>query len=259
MAKRIYTQEVIDFVRENIKGKTTEEIVEITNAKFGTEFTNRKMSSFKKNYGIVSGIGCGIPAGRGTKAFPKEVLDYVKKNHEGIPPIQMQEILNHRFSKSYTHKQIKALYARNNLNSGITGYFEKGSSPWNKGMKGLSLGGKETQFKVGEKPPNWMPLGSERVTRDGYVEVKIKDRQKQRNWRAKHLVIWEKENGKIAEGHAVIFGDGDRRNFDIDNLILVSRKQLATLNKHGLIQNHADLTKTGLTIVDLLHKISERK
>ena len=48
----------------------------------------------------------------------------------------------------------------------------------------------------------------------------------------------------------------DKRNFDIDNLHLVTRGQLAMLNKNSLIQKDAELTKTAINVVDLMKKIS---
>ncbi|WP_083612210.1 HNH endonuclease [Paenibacillus sp. P32E] len=39
----------------------------------------------------------------------------------------------------------------------------------------------------------------------------------------------------VPKGHAIIFGDGDRQNFDPNNLILITRGQLAIMNKRGRI------------------------
>ena len=69
-------------------------------------------------------------------------------------------------------------------------------------------------------------------------------------------MIYEKHHGKVPKGSAVIFLDGDKRNFDIDNLYLVTRSQLAMLNKNSLIQKDAELTKTAINVVDLMKKIS---
>ncbi|MEN6487843.1 MAG: HNH endonuclease [Smithella sp.] len=65
-----------------------------------------------------------------------------------------------------------------------------------------------TQFKKGNKPANWVPIGTERTNRDGYVEVKIADGRLNKNWKAKHIFIWETANGPVPKGHVVIFGDG---------------------------------------------------
>ena len=111
-----------------------------------------------------------------------------------------------------------------------------------------------TSFKKGHKPYNYKPLGSERITKDGYCEIKVSDTD--RRWRLKHVLIYEKHHGKVPKGSAVIFLDGDKRNFDIDNLHLVTRGQLAMLNKNSLIQKDAELTKTAINVVDLMKKIS---
>lgn len=47
--------------------------------------------------------------------------------------------------------------------------------------------------------------------------------------------------------------------FDPENLLLVSRAQLARMNQKGLIQNDVELTKTGIIIADIYNKIGERK
>lgn len=143
------------------------------------------------------------------------------------------------------------------LDSGLKGYFTKGHEPENKGKKRISYPGmEETQFKKGNRPVNFRPVGSERVNVYGYVEIKIAD---PRTWRLKHQVVYEQHNGPIPKKHAVIFGDGNNRNFEPTNLILVSRKQLVRLNQHHLIQNNADLTRVGVIIADIQNKVGERK
>ena len=119
------------------------------------------------------------------------------------------------------------------------------------------LTGNSGRFEVGDRPPNWVPLGTYRVTSDGYPEVKVKDGCYQENWKGRHIVEWEKINGPLSEGHVVIFGDGDKTNLNIDNLICISRKQLLGLNRYDLIQNDAELTRTAINIVNLTYKISE--
>ncbi|MGN2370638.1 HNH endonuclease [Clostridium cagae] len=68
-----------------------------------------------------------------------------------------------------------------------------------------------------------------------------------------------KYNGLIPQKHVVIFADGDKRNFDIKNLILISRSKLLIMNKNKLIYNNAELTKTGIVIASIQEKIRERK
>ena len=166
---------------------------------------------------------------------------------------EIQSMMSCKFGFDYTHHQIKGAITRNKLNTGRTGRFEKGHATWNKGTKGLTKAN-VTSFKKGQKSHNYKPVGSERITKDGYCEIKVSDTG--RRWKSKHLVVYEKHHGKVPRGSVVIFLDGDKRNFDIDNLHLVTRNQLAMLNKNSLIQKDAELTKTAINVVDLMKKIS---
>lgn len=251
-----YSEDVKKFIAENAQGITTKDLAALVNAEFGLDFTESKMKSFKKNHNLRSGRR-GVPAGRPSKVYPDEVKGFINEHHVGVGPKAMAELLNKTFGTSYTHIQLKGYYANHKINSGVTGYFPKGHIPANKGKKGVSYDGmKATQFKKGHMPHNYKPVGTERVNGDDYVDIKIADPNK---WKGKHILVWEAANGPVPKGHVIVFGDGNRRNFDPDNLLLVSRAQLARLNQNNLIQNDAELTKAALVIADIRNKIGERK
>lgn len=191
--------------------------------------------------------------------FTEEQGNYIRNNAKGIGNAELTEKFNNHFALELGINQIKAYKKNHKISSGLTGTFNKGSIPWNKGMKGLQIGGKESQFKKGHKPHNWVPIGSERITKDGYIQIKIKEGKFQHNWRGKHILIWEEHNGPLPKGHVIIFGDGDNRNFDINNLILVSRAQLLILNSNDLIKNNAEITRVGINIAKLHQKIFEKR
>jgi hypothetical protein len=184
-----------------------------------------------------------------------EQADFLRENVTGRGNTELTQMFNAQFGLDLSVAQIKAFKKNRGLSSGLDGRFKPGHIPFNKGKEGLG-GWEPTQFKKGHKPHNYKPVGTERVNGDDYVDIKVADPNK---WRAKHILVWEKENGPVPKGHVIIFGDGNRRNFEPDNLILVSRKQLSTLNKNKLIQNNADLTRVGLAIADIYQKISDRK
>jgi hypothetical protein len=187
--------------------------------------------------------------------YTQDQVYFLTKNVKGRSTAELTKLFNKHFGLELKDSQIRSLKKRQGLTSGIDGRFKPGNVPFNKGKEGIG-GWEPTQFKKGHKPHNYMPVGSERVSGDGYVDVKVSDPNK---WRAKHLLVWEKENGPVPKGQVVIFGDGNRRNFELDNLILVSRKQLAILNQNNLIQDDAELTRTGLIVADIIGKIGERK
>lgn len=189
--------------------------------------------------------------------FTEEQREFIEANVKGKSNADLTYCFNKQFGLNLRVNQIQAFKKNNKLSSGLTGRFEQGHTPSNKGKKKTWAGGESTQFKKGHKPHNYVPVGSERVNGDGYVDIKVADPNR---WRGKHLVKWELHNGRpVPKGSVVIFGDGDRRNFDPDNLILLTRGQLVTMNKHGLIMNNADLTRTGIIMADILKKIGERK
>lgn len=253
-----YPDEVKRFIAENVSGRSVRELVELTNKELGTNFTYSKMRSFLTNHGLRTGTKGGVPKGY-SKLYPPEIQKFIYDNYKGTGHQVMADLLNKTFFTNYTKEQMKSYYARHKLNSGLNGQFIRGQKAWNKGLKGYMKANK-TSFKKGHKPHNRVPIGTERVdSKDGYIYVKIQDGHRNKNWKQKHIIIWEQYNGPVPKGHVIIFGDGNNRNFGINNLICVSRVQLARLNQNGLIQKDADLTRTGIIIADMISKISERK
>lgn len=90
--------------------------------------------------------------------------------------------------------------------------FQKGLTPWNKGVKGLSLGGKETQFKKGQMPHNTHEVGAYRITRDGTLQRKIGNAKgsNSKRWRGVHELVWIEANGPVPPKHICVFKPGMR-------------------------------------------------
>ncbi len=121
---------------------------------------------------------------------------------------------------------------------GAASRFPKGHVPANKGLRrpGWSRGRmKETQFKKGTRQGRavdvYKPIGTERISKDGYLERKISEaRPFQRRWRAVHRLMWEAENGHVPTGHALVFKNGDKTDVRLDNLECISRRELMARN-----------------------------
>lgn len=193
-----------------------------------------------------------------TVKYEKEHIEFIKA-HQGASAREMAELFTEHFNIHVTKNQMKAVMYRNNISSGKTGRFEKGHIPNSKGQK-MSKEQyekcKPTMFKKGHIPKNHREVGSERITKDGYIEIKIKEPNL---WVLKHRLIYEEHYGEIPAGYSVIFGDGDKINCNIDNLILVSRSELLIMNRNKLIKKDSSLTKTGLNIAKLLDTINKKK
>ena len=157
---------------------------------------------------------------------------------------EIRAIMTEEFGDHFGGKRISAALKRYGILTGLTGRFEKGSVPYNKGKTWADYGTPEgharsraTQFKAGEvhgyAAQREQPVGSERVNRDGYVEVKVADGLQARpncNFRMKHHVVYEQAHGAIPEGCNVVFADHDKRNFNPDNLVAVPREIWAVIS-----------------------------
>jgi hypothetical protein len=117
--------------------------------------------------------------------------------------------------------------------------------------------GRDTRFHHGMRPPatafkpglitwNVRPRGTEKLRKDGYVSVKVG-----RQWIHKQRIIWENAYGPIPKGYAIVFADGNKQNFDLNNLIMVTYAERAVLNHFGLISSDPELTKAGILVARL--------
>jgi hypothetical protein len=111
--------------------------------------------------------------------------------------------------------------------------FKKGGAPANKGLRRPGWGPgrmRETQFRKGERPHTWKPIGSERMM-DGYLQRKMTDTgYPPRDWVAVHVLMWIEAHGPIPPKHTVCFRDKDKTHIALSNLELVSRRELMLRN-----------------------------
>ena len=119
-----------------------------------------------------------------------------------------------RKSNSYLYAEVYT------ITPNVESQFKKNHTPWNKGKKGLQIGGVETQFKKGSKPHNWKPEGSTRVDKDGFTLIKVNGK-----YVLYHRYLWIQHNGKVPEGYVVAFKDGDKSNITLDNLELITKQE----------------------------------
>lgn len=252
-----YTQEMIDYVREIAPGRFNKEIAELFNERFGLNKTVKQISSLKKNHKIRSEVK-GALIGR-KRLFSEEEENFIKENVKGRYNKELTEMLNRKFKTNYTVEQVSALKNRRKWTSGLTGRFKKGQKPWNKGKKGLYFTGSEKGwFKKGQKATNHRPVGSERISKDGYIVVKVQEKGKyQERRRNKHVVEWEKHHGPIPKNHVVVFLDSDKTNVSIDNLKMIHRRTLSYVNKNGGLSTDRNESLARIKLAELDSKIGK--
>ena len=203
------------------------------------------------------------------RIFTDEIESFIHRHVKGLLNKELTELVNKELGTQFTIGQIKNYKARNKLSSGIKTTFKKGQVPFNKGMKQSEYMSaeavertKSTRFQKGQEPINWKPIGYERITRDGYTEVKVLDAKgvhSTKNFELKHRVLWEKHHGEIPEEHIVIFKNGDPQDIRIENLMMIPRKVALKLNQFELRSEYPEITEVGVSLVELQYKTKERE
>lgn len=202
--------------------------------------------------------------------YTAEEIEFLRENYSEYSVKELTVLFNKQFNLNVTETAIKTTLTRNKIYSGRTGQWQKGHKPFNKGLKWDDYMSKEGQANsrktcfnsadrsINNSNHNEVPVGTEAIAKDGYIKVKIdnhigtKDR---RWWKFKHHIIYEKDFGPIPKGYNVIFADGNNRNFDKGNLILVSNAELALMNKNKLYyKGCAEATKCGAVIAKIQMK-----
>lgn len=142
----------------------------------------------------------------------------------------------------------QACRLRRGDNVGSATRFQKGRATWNKGMKGLQIGGVETQFKPGQSPHNTCEIGSYRVDKDGTLQRKIGNSKgsNSKRWRGVHELVWIEANGPLPDKHIVVFKKGMRTNIleeiTIDKVECISLAENMRRNtRHNLPKELSDL------------------
>lgn len=181
--------------------------------------------------------------------YTPEMDAFFKNFVPGHSELEITDEFERRFDIRLRRAQLKNRMHYLWLKQGInTGQFRKGQPAYNKGMKQTDFMSAEaiertkaTRFQKGQEPHNakGFGIGRERVDKDGYIQVKVKLHSntdgRWNNYRYKHVLIWEKEHGcHIPPKTAIIFADGNKRNFDPDNLVAVSRRTLLVINRHRI-------------------------
>lgn len=254
MPKR-YPEGMLEWIRNNYLKLTVIELTESCNRKFKTDLSTEAMASLKKRYGFS-----GSPRVRKySSLFPEEVAVFINKNYIGTGYLRMVELIKEQLGLEYTQKQIKAYYKNHKLNSGLTGHFVKGQASHNKGKKmspEVYEKAKGTMYKVGNRPHNTNEVGEIVKTSDGYYKIKVAEPNV---WEFCHIKAWKEKNGEIPKGMMVCFKDGNKENWNAENLMLITKSENAVMNQLKLRFDRAEATESGLLVAKLYCEVQKRR
>ena len=188
--------------------------------------------------------------------YTEEQIEFIKGYAYGHTREDIRVHFNEKFRTSLTYGQIANVMKRFKITNGIDSKFKKGMTPHNKGKKmtkEMYDKLRPTMFQKGHNF-NARPVGSERIDVDGYIRVKVAQPNK---WVLKHVSVWESYKGEVPKGKLVIFLDGNMRNFDINNLALISKAENLYLNTRKLRFDDRELTATAVNVAKINSKIIE--
>lgn len=121
-------------------------------------------------------------------------------------------------------------------------------------------------FPKGNVPHNINDIGAE-MWENGYLWVKVNNikgkhgshHAYRQNWKQKHIVIWEEAHGKLPEGKQIVFLDGDRTNFDLDNLYCVDLRIMAVMNRNKWFTDNRENTLTAIKWCELHFALKDER
>lgn len=129
--------------------------------------------------------------------------------------------------------------------------FKKGQDAWNKGIKGYTSAN-VTSFKKGQLPHNTKQEGDTRLDKEGYVLVKVAHKK----WIRKHRLIWEEANGPIPKGYYLRTKDGNKENYSLDNMELVTMAE--NMKRNTVHRYPEELKKTMRALFKLKRTIRKK-
>lgn len=161
----------------------------------------------------------------------KKLTKWLEENAINYNCEELAKLVNDKFKENYSSRSIRQYCVRNRIKY------------------------KYMNKNLSRKPSNYLPIGTERIKSDGMIMVKIASNK----WEYKQRVIYEKYHGEIPKDMFVIFLDGNRNNFNIDNLKAITRKTSSLMANYKLFSKDKDVNETGIILSNLIIETREKE
>ena len=190
--------------------------------------------------------------------FTKEEDGFLKKNYKKIPAKRMSKILGRTEATARQRMKLLGIVVPADIVQRFKeeNRFKKGQTPPNKGKKmpkDVYEKVKGKMFKKGNICQNKKPLGSIRITKDGYMEIKTSEPNL---WEHYHRLMWEETFGTIPDGKIVRFVTKDKLNVHPFNLELIDRAD--NMKKNSIHAMPEDLRRVVQMMGALNRQINKR-
>ena len=203
--------------------------------------------------------------------YTEEEKEFVKNNITKYFLPDLVKVFNKTFNSNITFVQLKNLKHKMKLKSGLPSThfgntYTKGTKRTEEQRARMSLAAKKRATKEYRENMSIArrkaakKIGYRTINNQGYVYIKIKNEaRKNDNYISEARYVYEKHYGEIPKGYWIYHLDGNVSNNNIDNLMALDRKIVASLNITGLKSTDKDLTKLGIDILKINRKIKEKK
>jgi hypothetical protein len=234
-----FTEEQEFFISQYVKGRSYAELAAMFSEKFGVTITRQQIGTACHYRGLSNELKSSGKPGRQVQ-YTCEQLQFLRENVEGLHYSELAGMYNRRFGTNLTRSNIADTCKYHGMSNGLNGGFQPGHTHTN-----------------GRRYAHAMPDGSETITKEGYTLVK-----KDGVWFGKNIVVYEEAHGagSIPDNHRVIFADGNKQNFNPNNLhcVPVAQANMFALRR---LKNESspELAVMGIALAGLYAKINERK
>ena len=196
-------------------------------------------------------------------------IEVLKKLYPDASPSKLVKTLKRSITKIYSKANLLGLKRTVNTGCikkgstiGCNTQFKPGISPFNKGKKQVEYMSKSgikassnTRFKSGRKPHNTKTDNYISIRTDTKTGIKEKYiRLSESIWLPYRQFVWIQNYGEIPKDKIVIFKSSNRLDWNINDLILVSRVQNLERNRlSNYPKEFQDLIKLNNNLKRLIH------
>ena len=275
-----YTQEQESFIKENANIFSRKLLLDMFNKKFNTKLTYSALTQKIYNLGLDKKI----------EHITDEQRDFLLSNFKDMDWKSLCDLFNKKYGTHFSAKSLNRAVYENGYKKYERNHFteeqriflveniERYSYPrlteeFNKKFNTDCTQGSITQqcltylkIKKGDSyiPHNVADIGEEtlkyKATRYKTTYIKVKSGLKNNRsemWKPKHRIIWEEHNRPITENEVVIFLDGDKTNFELDNLYCTTKKIVSVMCLNNWFTDSREHTLTAIKWCELYYKLKE--
>lgn len=167
--------------------------------------------------------------------YSDKELSWIEAHKSDVRKLAHMEFVQKFRRPDVSLQNYASLCKRKKWLTGRTGQYVPGQAPPNKGKKmPYNANSAKTQFKKGQCPHNTKYAGHERISKDGYVEISVEEKNPHtgysKRYVLKHRWLWIKKNGPLEADMVLKCLDGNKLNTDPSNWDAIPRAMLPRLN-----------------------------